>query len=54
MISESDPAEYAPFWIDVAKALMGRARFDDALEMLQKAYQAMPNPSVSFSIVTHE
>jgi hypothetical protein len=37
----------AGFWADIAKALMGRARYLEALEMLQAAYEALPNPAVS-------
>jgi hypothetical protein len=37
----------AGFWVDIAKALMGRARYLEALEMLQAAYEALPNPAVS-------
>lgn len=47
MICESSPADYAPFWVDVAKALMGRVRYLEALNMLQAAYEAIPNPEVS-------
>jgi len=46
MVRESETAIYSPFWINVAETLMGRARYVEALEMLQAVYSVLPDPAV--------
>ena len=46
MVRESETAVYSAFWVNVAETLMGRARYVEALEMLQAVYSVLPDPAV--------